>query len=291
MVPSPLVDLTPNELIAEASVSLEAAEQSLVLLKNEEEILPIQPNLIQHVFLMGAYDDIGSQNGGWTVTWQGQKGNIYWPPFSIEKATSFATSILDGVRTILGVSPNYYLGEDQVLSANFNEITSENSIAIVAIAEPPYAEYNGDIDNGNPWYTLGALTGQNIYNSPIQPTFLGVEFTDSEYAAVKYLKNQGIKVVTVLFSGRPTIITKGICAPLKPSDAFIAAFLPGTSGGQAIANAIFGRYGFKSVQSKIKKKTYSSNTLPFAWPASMKEVKAHDATLFPVGFGLETKAL
>lgn len=289
MSPSPMIPLSPEELIEEAKISLQSAEQSLVLLKNEEHTLPIYPNTIKHVFLMGTFDDIGSQNGGWTVTWQGQKGNTYWPAGSVEKTTSFATSILDGIRAILGHSPHYYKGEDVVLSANLKGVTSHNSVAIIALAESPYAEYNGDIDNGNPFYIKGALTGQNIYNSPIQPTFLGTHFTNAQMDAIKHLQKNGVKIVAVLFSGRPIVITEGKCAPLNHSDAFIAAFLPGTSGGQAIANAIFGKYGFKSVKSSIKKKIYSSNTLPFAWPNSMKEVRHQDPTLFPTGYGLKTQ--
>lgn len=282
---------TADEIAAEASISLQAAEQSLVLLKNKQDLLPVQPSTIKNIFLIGAYDDIGSQNGGWTVTWQGQKGNKYWLPGSSEKASSHATSILDGIRSIFGNSVTLYEGEDAALHAKFKNIASENSIAIVAIGEPPYAEYNGDVDNGNPWYTRGALMGENIYMPIIQSKFLGIKFTSQQMKAIKYLKKHGVKIVTVLFSGRPIVITEGRKAPLPHSNAFIAAFLPGTSGGQAIANAIFGNYGFKSIKNKISHKTYYSNTLPFGWPASMKEVTKHHYTLFPIGYGLETSAL
>lgn len=279
-----------DEIAQEANISLQSAEQSLVLLKNKNDLLPVQPNSIKNIFLIGAYDDIGSQNGGWTVTWQGQKGNKYWLPGSAEKANSHATSILDGIRTIFGNTATLYEGEEAVLKAKLKNIVSENSIAIVAIGEPPYAEYNGDVDNGNPWYTRGAFMGENIYMPIIQSKFLGIKFSSQQMKAIRYLKKHGVKIVTVLFSGRPLVITEGRKAPLPQSNAFIAAFLPGTSGGQAIANAIFGKYGFKSSKSKISHNTYYSNTLPFGWPASMEEVTKHRYTLFPIGYGLETSA-
>jgi len=290
MYPTVVQPLTPQELNDEAVSSLRAAEQSLVLLKNEHSTLPVRPDTIQNVFLMGAFNDIGSQNGGWTVTWQGQKGNQYWEEGSIEKLTSRATSILDGVTNVLGNTPNYIQGEAAALAYDLQSVNRRNSVAIIAIAEPPYAEYNGDIDNNNPWYIKGALTGENIYNSPIQPKFLGVEFTCEQLQAIKRLKQAGVKIVTVLFSGRPVVITEGPEAPLPPSDAFIAAFLPATSGGQAIANAIFGNYGFKSVKQIIEGKTYYSNTLPFAWPADMQDVRTHEYKLFPIEYGLKTTA-
>jgi beta-glucosidase len=54
--------------------------------------------------------------------------------------------------------------------------------------------------------------------------------------------DSNIPVVSVLFSGRPMLVPE----IMETSDAFIAAFLPGTQGGEAIANALFGKYGFKS---------------------------------------------
>lgn len=288
MQPSRPIPISSDELTEEAQVSLKSAEQSLVLLKNEKQTLPIAPKNIKFVFLMGAFNDIGSQSGGMTVTWQGQKGNKFWRPGSHEKVISFATSILDGTRAILGSSPSYFKGEKAVLSNNLDDINFQNSVALIAIAEKPYAEFNGDIDNGNPFYTKGALTGQNIYNLPLQPSFLGIHFTPLQMKAIQRLHEKGVKIVTILFSGRPMVITEGNDAPLNNSDAFIAAFLPGTSGGQAIANAIFGQYGFKSVKSTIEKRVYSSNTLPFAWPNSMEEVRTQTPSLFPVGYGLET---
>ncbi|NGX49728.1 MAG: Beta-glucosidase BoGH3B [Candidatus Anoxychlamydiales bacterium] len=267
--------------------SLDAAQQSLILLKNKKKILPFSSNKIKNVFLIGNYDDIGSQNGGWTINWQGQKGNKYWAEGSTNKKRSNASSILDGLKIVLD-SPNYYKGEDIILKKKFNKINEKNSIAIIAIAEIPYAEYNGDIDNKNPWYLKGALMKENLYISPIQSKFLGIKFTKNQIKAIKRLNKLNVPIVTILFSGRPLVITKGPGAPLKMSDVFIAAFLPGTSGGEAIINAIFGNYKFKSVRTSIDGKQYYSNTLPFAWPASMREVRLQKPTLFPVAYGLSS---
>jgi beta-glucosidase len=65
-------------------------------------------------------------------------------------------------------------------------------------------------------------------------------------------------------SGRPMIIN-GI---LDESSAFISAFLPGTSGGQGIVDAITGRYVFRKNGSADK-----TNSLSFDWPKSMDQLK------------------
>lgn len=279
-------DLPPEPATAEADVALAAAQQSLVLLKNEGDILPIAPADIEHVFLMGYYNDIGMQNGGWTINWQGQKGNEFW--MGAFKDSSHATTILDGVQSLVPGGASFVEGEQAIMADSLDGVDASNSIAIVAIGEFPYAEYMGDIQNQNPWYAVGIKDGSNLYAPPIQSNFLGVLCSPEQEEAIAHLRTAGVPIVFVLFSGRPVVITEGVGAPLPLSDAFIAAFLPATSGGQAIANAIFGEYSFGSVTSEIDGITYRSNALPFAWPASMREVMEQTPTLFPVGYGLQT---
>lgn len=62
--------------------------------------------------------------------------------------------------------------------------------------------------------------------------------------------------MTVLFSGRPLLVQEA----MDISDAFIAAWLPGTTGGAAITNALFGTYVFRNRDNV--------NTLPVPWPKS-----------------------
>ena len=281
-----------------ARLSLKAAEQSLVLLKNDADLLPVKQNTVKNIVLIGDINDIGKQNGGWTINWQGQAGNEFWAQGSAMKASAHATSIEDGVKNILGDSVQYVNENAVILDA----LSKENTVAIVAIGEPPYAEYMGDVDNASrsilfegrdihtDWYTRGALGEENPAMSASQSDFLGITLTEKQAGLIAALRAKGIPVVTVLFSGRPVIITEGNArAPLQNSDAFIAAFLPGTSGGQAIANAIFGRYSFKSGTSVINGKNYNSNTLPFAWPKDMNDVRSHSYHLFPAEYGLATE--
>ncbi len=117
------------------------------------------------------------------------------------------------------------------------------------------------------------------------------DFSRNVIKAINGGKTQAVPVVTVLFSGRPRIVSTA----LNASNAFIAAWLPGTSGGEAIVQAIFGEYLFREGNS-------SANTLPCDWMASMASLenfpiyksdgsvpKIKDP-LFPMGYGLATTA-
>ncbi|NDI36187.1 glycoside hydrolase family 3 protein [Chengkuizengella sediminis] len=108
-------------------VAREAVRQSLVLLKNEGNILPLSKDL-NKVFVAGKNaDNIGNQSGGWTISWQGTSGDI-----------TSGTTILEGIQNT--VSPN--------TTVTYNErgigIKSDYDVAIVVIGERPYAEGNGD---------------------------------------------------------------------------------------------------------------------------------------------------
>ena len=95
-----------------------------------------------------------------------------------------------------------------------------------------------------------------------------------DVAVVKRAKEAGVPVITVLYSGRPLIIGSA----LENSDAFIAAWLPGTEG-QGIADVLFGD-------------CKPTGKLPHTWPKSMDQVPVHagdpnaDKALFQYGYGL-----
>ncbi|OEH93821.1 glycoside hydrolase family 3 protein [Bacillus solimangrovi] len=111
-------------------IARDAVRQSLVLLKNEGDILPLDQGL-DKVFVAGKNaNDIGNQSGGWTITWQGQSGDI-----------TPGTTILEGIQST--VSPS--------TEVTFNEsgdgINSSYDVAVVVVGETPYAEGEGDRPN------------------------------------------------------------------------------------------------------------------------------------------------
>ncbi len=106
------------------ALAAEAVEQSLVLLVNDGETLPITGTTI---FVAGsAANDVGRQSGGWTISWQGDTGSI-----------TEGTTILDGVVARAG-------DDSTVVYDRFGRFDGEASVGIVVVGERPYAEGMGD---------------------------------------------------------------------------------------------------------------------------------------------------
>ena len=144
-------------------------------------------------------------------------------------------------------------------------MTPDNTIIIGAMGEVPYAEFMGDINN--PFCDMGYgciyWAHANPYTPDDNKKTLDIgydDFSKQVISAVNSGKTTKVKLVTVLFSGRPMIITD----TLAMSDAFIAAWLPGTQGGEAIVSAIMGEYLFRGGSD-----SGLANTLPVAWIDSM----------------------
>jgi len=151
--------------IEHREVARQAVRESLVLLKNKDNLLPLSAS--QQVLVAGdGADNIGKQSGGWTITWQGTNNfNEDFPGGS---------SIYDGIKqqvksqggnVELAIDGNYKIKPD---------------VAIVVFGEEPYAEGVGDIENLE-------------YQQGIK----------QDLALLKRLKADGIKVVSLFISGRP----------------------------------------------------------------------------------------
>lgn len=259
------------------AVALKSAEKSLVLLQNKNDLLPLKEKSLKYIVMAGPVDDIGSQNGGWTINWQGQKGDQYFS--GANKISSGAATVFDSVKKHFKTAKIINIKEIDTVK----NVSPSNTLVVTVVAEPPYAEYMGDIGNTagviDPFYVRGALGGENQYMGLPQSTELKLDWLSDETATIERLHKQNIPVITVVYSGRPVVLSH----VLQNSDAVIAAFLPGTTGGDAIVNAIVGKYLFRS-EGK-------SNTLTFPWPNTMKEVENRfkDGSLYSIGYGLATK--
>jgi beta-glucosidase len=114
---------------AHRAVAREAVRKSLVLLKNDDQTLPLSKGL-PLVYVAGqAADDIGMQCGGWTIEWQGGAGHI-----------TPGTTLLEGIRGV--VSENTTVQYDPAGLFDLDGPVAE--VGIVALAEEPYAEGMGD---------------------------------------------------------------------------------------------------------------------------------------------------
>jgi len=222
-------------------VARQAVQESLVLLKNNKQLLPLSPN--QHILIAGdAADNIGKQSGGWTISWQGT-GN---------KKSDFpdGTSIYQGFKDALAnTDGNIELSVD-------GSYTNKPDVAIVVFGEEPYAEGHGDIDNID--YQRG---------------------DKKDLALLKRFKEQGIPVVSVFISGRPLWVN----AELNASDAFVAAWLPGSEGA-GIADVLL-----RSKANEIKHDF--KGRLSYTWPKTSTQSSVNrgdkETGLFAYGYGLD----
>jgi beta-glucosidase len=111
------------------NVARQAVRESLVLLKNEKNVLPISKQ-VKRIHVAGvAADDIGIQCGGWTVLWQGKEGPV----------TTGGTTFLSALRQATG--SNY-----EITYAADGTGAEGADVVIVVVGEKPYAEGTGDSD-------------------------------------------------------------------------------------------------------------------------------------------------
>ena len=149
----------------------QAVRESLVLLKNKNNTLPLDKENKKIVVVGEHADNSGLQSGGWTIFWQGIGENY-----------TGATTILEGIKS--KATGNIIYDKD----ATGNHFDAD--VAIIVVGETPYAEMFGDIKDG---------TGDRK---------LTLNKRHQEYIST-YAK-KGVKTVVVLVSGRPLVTTNQI---------------------------------------------------------------------------------
>jgi beta-glucosidase len=150
------------------------------------------------------------------------------------------TTLLQGIQMAVSATTEVIYDSNAEFGAD-----SHAEVGIAVVAEAPYAEGFGDRAD----LTLPA----------------------SDIALINRLKSHCSKVVVILLSGRPLIVTEFV----GDWNAFIAAWLPGTEG-QGVADVLFGDAPF-------------TGSLPHTWPRDMNQVPLNQPTpnpLWPFGFGL-----
>ncbi|GGD56308.1 glycoside hydrolase family 3 protein [Muriicola marianensis] len=170
--PFPDPSLIPQiGLQAHRDVARQAVRESLVLLKNDGNILPLNKKTSKIVVVGEHADNTGLQSGGWSINWQGST-----------ETYAGSTTILQGIEKIAKGKVVY----DADATGNHKDA----DVAVIVVGETPYAELFGDIGGEIDAYQL-TLTEehQNYINTYV---------------------NLGVKVVTLFISGRPLVTTDQI---------------------------------------------------------------------------------
>ena len=239
-------------------IAREAVRKSMVLLKNQDELLPLKKQA--RILVAGkSADNRGHQCGGFTVAWQGVQDN---------ESIVGGTSVWEGIKN---QAANAVLSEDGL---GLDADPTLHDVAVVVIGERPYAEGMGDVRYGdNVLVEAGSqIKGLMKILEPYGRTLELAESHPEDLATIKNISSRGVPVIAVLLSGPPLIINK----ELDEVASFVAAWLPG-SEGQGVADVLLGDFDFQG-------------KLSFSWPKEAKaELNVGDQNydpLFPFGFGL-----
>jgi beta-glucosidase len=197
-------------------VTLKAARESITLLRNQGAVLPLSPSA-KLVVTGPSADSMTNQLGGWSVSWQGVFGAGHVCCMGPADQIPPGTTVLEGLQA---EDPNVVYAPDEA-SAVAGALSAD--AVVVVVGEKAYAEGLGD----NP--------------APALPS--------DQKALISALQATGKPVIVVVIAGRPLGLGPG-----QNATAILMAYLPGTEGGTAVADAIFGNVN-------------PSGHLPVTWPS------------------------
>ena len=184
-----------------AQMSYEAAKESMVLLENKNNALPLDGSTLGNILVTGPNaNTLTCLNGGWTRTWQGTDPK--WD-------TPGKWSILDAIKAEHGEANVTYTDGSDI--GNTKSAAANADAVIVVLGETPYTEKPGDIDD--------------------------ITLPQDQLDLVKGLKDEGKPIILIMIEGRPRLINDIVDIP----DAIMVGFLPGEESARAISDILFGK--------------------------------------------------
>ena len=199
-----------------AKLALEGATESMVLLKNEGNILPLQHG--KKILLTGPNaNQMRCLDGGWSYTWQGHRTDEFAGKYN----------------TIYEAFCNQYGKENVILNQG---VTYNETGKYWEENEP---QIQGAVDAAKNADVIVACIGENSYTeTPGNLTDLWL--SENQRNLVKELAKTGKPVILVLNEGRPRLL-----ADIEPlAQGIIDILIPGNMGGDALANLVSGKSNF-----------------------------------------------
>lgn len=241
------------------------AQESITLLKNEGNILPLPKNA--RVLVAGPNaNSMRTLNGGWTYSWQGEKVHEFADGYATildavkAKVGERNVTFREGVRYVDGAS--YWVDEAYDIAGAVRAAAGVDYI-ILALGENSYTEKPGDLHD--------------------------LILSENQLELATALAKTGKPVVLVLNQGRPRLIRT--IEPLMKG--VINAYLPGNFGGLAVADVIFGDFN-PSGKLPFTYPLYANSLVTYdhkpsehqAKMAGMYDYESDFAIQYPFGFGL-----
>jgi beta-glucosidase len=184
-------------------VSLNAAEESITLLKNNGNILPLSRDA--KVLVTGpTANTLRSVDGGWSYSWQGEVDD-YYGGSNHKTILKALQDKFPNLTYVPGSTFDSLLNQDSVVAA-----AGKADVILLCLGELSYAENPGNI---------------NDLNLP-----------ESQLKLTQALAKTGKPIVLILAEGRPRIVTKED----QLSNATLTVYYPGNEGGEALANILTG---------------------------------------------------
>jgi beta-glucosidase len=204
--PMPDAALKSNFAVASSrAVALEAARESMTLLKNSDSVLPLQKG--QKILVTGpTADSLISLSNGWTYVWQGNNPALY-PKDRPTVLKAIQAKAGDNVTYVPGVAFDKEVDIDAAVRA-----AQAADVAVVCIGEASYTETPGNITD--------------------------LTLSEPQLRLAEKIEATGKPVVLVLVEGRPRIINRIV----DGARGILMAYNPSNEGGTAIADALFGDY-------------------------------------------------
>ena len=244
------------------------AEECMVLLKNEQSVLPLNEG--SHILVCGPNaDNLRGMNGGWSYTWQGDRTNELapqmgeYPTFQQALKTRFGEANVQYLQGVQWDAHDFNLDRQ---ADDWNQLTAaarRADVVIACLGENSYCETPGNINDLN--------------------------LSDNQKEMVRILAQTGKPVVLVLTEGRPRIIRD--IEPL--CQAVVHTFLPSNYGGIALARLLAGDADFTGrMPYTYPKYTGSLVTYDYKPCENMGQMEGnynYDAVMdvqWPFGFGL-----
>jgi beta-glucosidase len=187
------------------AVALEAARESITLLKNEASILPLAKD--RKVLVTGpTADNLIPLSNGWTYVWQGNNSSLY-PKDRPTVLQAIRSKAGDKVTYVPGVSFDKEINIEAAVRA-----ARDADVAVVCIGESSYTETPGNITD--------------------------LTLSEPQLRLAERIEATGKPVVLVLIEGRPRVINRIV----DGAKGILLAYNPSNEGGTAIADVLFGDY-------------------------------------------------
>ncbi|HYY56933.1 MAG TPA: glycoside hydrolase family 3 N-terminal domain-containing protein [Pyrinomonadaceae bacterium] len=230
---------------ASRDVSLQAARESMTLLKNTNALLPLSKD--RKVLVTGpTAHSLISLNNGWTYVWQGSEESLY---------PKDRPTILQAIEGKVGRNVTYVPGtkitrpagspanstptdvDEEVDIPAAARAARESDVVVLCLGEGSYTETPGNITD--------------------------LSLSEVQLRLAEAIQATGKPVVLVLVEGRPRIINR----IADKAQAILMAYNPGNEGGTAVADVLFGDYN-------------PSGKLPFTYPRTPNGLVTYDHKLF-----------